>query len=132
MGRRNWNFARLGLKRTQIRERTQRKILKIEAHTKQDGICPYCTEYMPLSQSTAEHKKPVSRGGRTEAKNIDAACERCNKLKGSMTKAEFNTVIHNRNLSRDGWELYLIGLDIRLQRRTELACKRLRHMVGMR
>lgn len=113
-------------------ETATRRILKAEALKKQGGKCLYCTEPLLLSVATAEHRIPISRGGLTEKNNIDAACEPCNKLKGSYTKAEFNQSIHNPDYARDPWDLYLTGMDIRMKRRTELACKRIRAMVGQK
>jgi 5-methylcytosine-specific restriction endonuclease McrA len=38
---------------------------------------------------TADHAKPLSRGGYDKRKNVVACCYRCNQEKGSMTVGEF-------------------------------------------
>lgn len=112
-------------------ERAWGRVYKIEAHTRQGGICLYCKTPMPLVAATAEHRRPLSRGGATRQENIDAACRPCNQAKGSLTRSQFNRVIHEPDFSRDAWSLYLAAVEIRLKRRTALACRRLRSIIGV-
>lgn len=106
-----------------------RRVAKREKLQRQGGRCLYCTEPLSVSKATVEHRKPLSRGGTDTADNIDAACRPCNKAKGRLTKREFLLAIFNPSLLRHPWPLYLACLDIRLRRRTELACRRLRSMI---
>lgn len=98
---------------------------KIDAHMRQRGHCPYCTYQIPLSEATAEHKLPVSRGGLTRPENIDSACSGCNRSKGSLTKDEFLRAIVQPDIKKDPWETYLAAMSIRMKRATEAACRRI-------
>ncbi len=106
-----------------------RRGIKREKLRKQGGRCLYCTQPISVKQATAEHRKPIARGGTDTAGNIDAACKACNTAKGWLTKREFNLAIFNPNLQRDGWEVYLACVEIRLKRRVEQACQRLRKII---
>jgi len=50
------------------KERFSRPILKGIAWKKQKGMCPYCTFRIPLSEATAEHRVPISRGSSPKPK----------------------------------------------------------------
>ena len=106
-----------------------RIVNKIARLKVQGGRCPYCTVPLTVRAATVEHRKPISRGGADHLSNIDATCEPCNRGKGSLTRNEFERVIFNPNLKRDGFDLYYIGMEIRLKRRTELACRRLASII---
>lgn len=105
--------------------RALQRAFKIDAHTRQDGRCLYCHDPLKLRASTVEHATPRSRGGSNHRSNIDAACHRCNQVKGSRTRAEFMRCIHEPDMARDSWPLYLACMDIRISRRIALAVKRL-------
>lgn len=47
--------------------------------------CMYCKSKDNL---TYDHKIPLSKGGTSELKNIQVLCERCNKMKSSLSHAE--------------------------------------------
>lgn len=117
-------------RREGLRDHILKRMYRQDALKKQGGKCLYCTRPLRSYEVTAEHNIPRSRGGMTEKENIDAACETCNKEKGSYTKAEFNRAIHEPNLKRDPWDLYLAAASIRLRKQTEKACRNLRKMVG--
>lgn len=105
---------------------------KGHALLRQDGLCLYCHSRLRLRDATAEHAVPRSRGGGTTIGNIDAACAGCNTAKGDRTRPEFNRAIHEPDLHRDGWDLYLACAEIRLKRRAALACTRLRSIIEAR
>jgi hypothetical protein len=68
----------------------------------QDNRCFYCDRAMSRDarrpdHATRDHKRPTSRGGRSAAENVAAACFRCNQLKGDLTAAEFRAQV-----ARDG------------------------------
>lgn len=72
----------------------------------QSGRCFYCARPMtPLGQQcegydnlrpTLDHRIPLGRGGRDEASNAVAACQRCNNSKGMMAEDEFRAVLEGR------------------------------------
>lgn len=56
--------------------------------------CVYCECTLTArgpQRMTADHVKPLSRGGYDKRKNVVACCYRCNQEKGSMTVGEFAT-----------------------------------------
>jgi len=55
-------------KRAGFRDQKERQILKGIAWKKQKGMCPYCTFRIPLSEATAEHRVPISRGSSPKPK----------------------------------------------------------------
>ena len=62
---------------------------RASASASQAHCCKYCFEPFSVSPATAEHRVPRSKGGSNLEHNIDAACKRCNTLKGSMTAGQF-------------------------------------------
>lgn len=66
---------------------------RAEAVEKQAHCCKYCFEPFSVSPATAEHRVPRSKGGSNLPHNIDAACSRCNSLKGSLTSGQFLKMI---------------------------------------
>lgn len=113
-------------------ERANRRVLKLQALEDQGGECLYC--FLPLdpAEATAEHRKARKRGGQDTARNIGASCEDCNRTKGHLSERVFLRAIRRPDLTRDGWDLYVHCISIRLRRRTALACKRLRSIVEAR
>jgi 5-methylcytosine-specific restriction endonuclease McrA len=113
-------------------KRAERRALKLEALEKQGGACLYCFLPIEPAETTAEHRKPKVRGGRDTPRNIAASCEPCNRTKGSRTERVFLRAVRRPDLERDGWDLYLRCMEIRLKRRTAQACQRLRSIVEAR
>jgi 5-methylcytosine-specific restriction endonuclease McrA len=54
---------------------------------KYKGRCAYCNELSPSIE--ADHRIPLSRGGRNTIANIVPACRRCNRRKRTKTDTEF-------------------------------------------
>jgi 5-methylcytosine-specific restriction endonuclease McrA len=52
-------------------------------------VCYYCHGKIEEAQRTAEHKLPLSRGGRHAADNLVMACWTCNSSKRDLTEEEF-------------------------------------------
>ena len=50
--------------------------------------CQYCGRRGSAFELTLDHILPRSRGGRTEAENLCAACKSCNQRKGDRTPEE--------------------------------------------
>lgn len=116
--------------RQTIRQRAWLKAYRIEAHNRQDGRCRYCTRPLTLAEVTAEHRVPRCKGGSTSAENIDAACVACNRLKGSFSQDEFLRAILKPSCRRDGWPLYMAGVEARLMRATEQGIAKAREQAG--
>ena len=80
----------------------KRRKLKIYLWRAADGDeskyvnCHYCQIEMTFRQATIDHKRPVSKGGKTNRKNCLLACERCNKEKSDMNYAEYINLISAR------------------------------------
>ena len=65
-----------------------------EIAAEQKWRCAYCGGPMfkiggGPQQRTLDHRLPISRGGKTQRKNLVAACADCNSRKGNLTEAEF-------------------------------------------
>ena len=63
---------------------------------KEDGFvqCRFCHGYFALSDISADHEMPLSRGGSIGLDNIGYPCQNCNQAKGSLTPTEFLKLIH--------------------------------------
>ena len=57
---------------------------------KQDnGVCNYCGNRYPYDQLEMEHMIPKELGGPDHRRNMQLACDTCNRLKGTSTDIEF-------------------------------------------
>lgn len=76
----------------------------------QQWRCAYCQQHMRRKRETGQewrtatldHVLPVSRGGTNGKHNLVAACERCNRAKGSMTAEEFRAAQSSTAASAPG------------------------------
>ncbi len=57
-------------------------------YTRDDFMCGYCNQKLPMKYLTYDHVLPRSRGGRTVWENIVTACYPCNAKKANRTPAE--------------------------------------------
>ncbi|CPX20647.1 restriction endonuclease [Mycobacteroides abscessus] len=71
---------RAARKRWRLKQRAARSVI-------QSLPCVYCGG----EGGTADHVRPVSRGGRNGISNLVPACETCNTYKGHLTLAELAT-----------------------------------------
>lgn len=62
---------------------------------RQDGRCKYCLCRLNHKTVTRDHVRPRSAGGSDHRNNIVAACESCNRLKGSIPVKQFMRLICN-------------------------------------
>lgn len=53
------------------------------------SICHYCNKETILSERTADHMTPLSKGGAHSATNLTMACFSCNSSKRDRTESEF-------------------------------------------
>lgn len=97
------------------------------ASARQSNCCKYCFEPFTVSPATAEHRVPRSKGGSNLEHNIDAACGRCNKLKGSMTAGQFVAAIKSGGGTL---EMMLAWSRRRIWIRTHRACRDIGRAVG--
>lgn len=59
----------------------------------QNYRCHYCHDRITHDRSTADHKVALARGGRTEQRNILAACLPCNHAKADLDYCRFMTLV---------------------------------------
>ena len=62
----------------QFDDRMKRRVFR-----KQAGICSICEDEFELDQMEADHVTPWSEGGKTEEKNCQILCRKCNREKSS-------------------------------------------------
>lgn len=70
------------------------RVYREQARIDQKSRCKYCQERITARTATADHVKPRSKHGSDRKENIVAACEPCNKAKGSMSVGEFQKLLH--------------------------------------
>lgn len=51
--------------------------------------CAYCRVLVPEMQITADHDLPVALGGTATIENLKLCCERCNRVKGTLSGSGF-------------------------------------------
>ena len=51
--------------------------------------CYLCLKTVPFGKDHLEHKRPLSRGGKNNKRNLDVSCQLCNLKKGSKTEGEY-------------------------------------------
>lgn len=106
------------------------RMYRADALIKQGKKCHYCLDSLSRSKATADHKTPVSAGGKTNRNNIIACCERCNVAKDSIEYDDFmdmiNTVTYYENL-----EITLSAVRRTLNATTNNAVNNIRKYVGL-
>ncbi len=65
--------------------------IRRELHLEQLGRCWYCARRVPFHLSTADHIKPLSKGGNNRKRNLVMACPQCNTAKGSSDPEALKT-----------------------------------------
>lgn len=104
------------------------RMFREDARCAQDGRCAYCRSQLSREDATGDHVKPRVYGGDTAKKNIKAACEDCNKLKGWRSEKAFLRAIKNPQPG-DDIRIWLAWSRRRIALATERAVKRIRSMV---
>lgn len=56
-------------------------VQKMEAYTRQDGICCKCGKHFEYNEMQGDHITPWSKGGKTVPENCQMLCIKCNRLK---------------------------------------------------
>lgn len=75
------------------------------------GVCFFCKE-PNMKKVTADHKTPLSRGGKTEFANLCRCCDACNNEKGDMNVEEY---LIYRSLNKEDKEKYLKEIDKKIR-----------------
>lgn len=73
----------------QAKERRKARELRSSQWWKQQigrGICYFCGGHFPKDQLTMDHVIPISRGGRSNKKNVVVCCKACNNKKKNLTQ----------------------------------------------
>jgi 5-methylcytosine-specific restriction protein A len=73
------------------RERAKAREMRDSQWWKQElgkGICYHCGGRFSREELTMDHLIPISRGGKSNKKNIVVSCKECNSLKKNLTVAE--------------------------------------------
>lgn len=64
------------------------QVTKDRIFHRDNGKCAYCGKLVERRDMTIDHIIPVSKGGRSEWKNVVLACQSCNTHKGSKSLSE--------------------------------------------
>ena len=56
-------------------------------------VCFWCRQEVPKADRTVDHFRPLAKGGEHQAKNLVAACHRCNSLKRDLWAHDFIAMI---------------------------------------
>lgn len=107
------------------------RMYREEALSGQKMKCVFCHERITRANATADHLVARSRGGRTERKNIRAACKPCNSAKSNGKPTWFRDVLHGTGIPLGDRGLTAAWVRFRLNRRLEKAERRICRAVGM-
>lgn len=66
-----------------VRSRAQVRFSKYNVYLRDQYTCLYCDVQLNRAQATLDHVLPISKGGKTNFKNIVTACHTCNGKKGN-------------------------------------------------
>lgn len=71
-------------------------------------LCTYCNAALHTGNVSVDHLTPVDRGGSHAEGNLTFVCRPCNRAKGSLTYAEFMSLLkHLREWERENRNLKL-------------------------
>lgn len=83
---------------------------RMNVYARANGKCTICGEHIGYRKFTIDHKRPVSKGGTNDIRNLQAVCSSCNQMKHYLTQNEFmrklwKVTIHNLwNIFRAYWK----------------------------
>lgn len=104
------------------------RVARVEAWTRQCGLCFWCRSEIARHEVTAEHMVPRSQGGSSQSWNISAACQPCNLAKGTLNATRFRAILKGKVARGQIRERQII---FRVNRRAEQACRRILASVGV-
>lgn len=105
-----------------MRRRRQPRFSKTNIYIRDLYTCQYCNTSQTRNNLTLDHVIPLSKGGKTEWRNIVAACSPCNSRKGNKTHMKpikvpyapnYYDLVNKRKLltfevRHPAWEQYLL------------------------
>ena len=103
---------------------------RVDAWTRQGGLCFWCRSAITRDEVTAEHMVPRSQGGSNQSWNISAACKLCNLARGTLNATKFRSMLRGKVPMRR-WHIRERQIVFRLNRRAEQACRRILASVGV-
>jgi 5-methylcytosine-specific restriction endonuclease McrA len=59
----------------------------------QHPYCHYCNRPLTRRRATIDHVVPLASGGKDTRDNYVLCCQRCNRMKGTMTEAEWKQIL---------------------------------------
>ena len=71
------------------RQRASLKKFLPQLHKDQKSKCMYCGTRIRAGDGEVDHKKPFSRNGSDQYRNLQLLCGQCNRRKGALTDAQF-------------------------------------------
>lgn len=98
---------------------------------KQRGRCKYCLCKLSLQTVTRDHVIPRSAGGSNQSHNIVAACEPCNRAKGSMPVKDFEKKVASPTYDDPIW-IWMRHMDYRINKALITLEKRILRRMGVR
>ena len=86
------------------RHNTQRhvKFTRLNVYLRDNYTCQYCTKPFAFKELTFDHVIPISKGGKTNWKNIVTCCKKCNTKKAAQTLKESGLKLMNKP-KRPSW-----------------------------
>lgn len=55
--------------------------------------CPYCARSLTAENFGADHRLPLSRGGKWTLENLVICCKECNLVKGALDEVEYRELL---------------------------------------
>lgn len=113
-----------------------RAVQRTTAWTEQDSRCKYCRCALTRRDVTSDHVLPRSKGG-IDRGNIVACCVHCNRTRLAMPADKFKRMVRAPGFPRNEltwqrqWNVNLARVRYRLNRRADLAVKRINRLVGI-
>lgn len=111
-------------------DRVWMRVYREDARRRQKGRCIFCLYLLSSSETTGDHIRPRSRGGAVRPRNIQAACQLCNSLKGRMANKKFMSVMSGR--AEASFHVKQQRAIRRIHVAADQACVRIRASVGLR
>lgn len=62
---------------------------KMTVYANASGRCKICGDYISYKRFTIDHKRPLSKGGTNDFRNLQAVCYSCNQMKHYLSWNEF-------------------------------------------
>ena len=66
------------------------RIMLLKAYGKQ---CKYCNCKLTIRNTVCDHVNPLSLGGKSNLRNLQLICARCNTRKGTLTDRQYGKVL---------------------------------------